>query len=484
MSTLVARLPRVSPLLIAGIAALQVALAGLALFDWRVPAALMIAVGGTVLALRWPVLALWLALAGRLLSTGSTTFVTIGGLGIGIFEPFLALALLVLGTQVVLKGRRFLEPFPWRTPLVVFMGWQVVGLSWAYKASNGLQEVVAVGVILAAATVIFAFVRTWQDFHRVCMVWVGSTVLMAIISMTTDFSSVGATGQTWEIAAGGGRETGLGQQPNWFSMHLMYAVLMAFGLAAVERRPSLKLLFAVAGVFIFFSQIRSGSRGGIYAIVIGATLLSLAHPLVRQWMARFAVVGVGILGFYFVVGGDDSTSKAVFRIVDNLDTTWGSDFRERNWLACWNMFMDTYGFGKGAGSYVQLIGDYDWKVYDSHHRYPHGIFWGLLAHYGVPGLLLAGWLLATVYRMGRELVTLTRGTAAEVFAWLMPATIIGYVLWSFVEFNFDEKPFWEYLGVYTALYLLVKRDLAAGVALEPLPAMLRLPWAPKQAPTT
>jgi hypothetical protein len=43
----------------------------------------------------------------------------------------------------------------------------------------------------------------------------------------------------------------------------------------------------------------------------------------------------------------------------------------------------------------------------------------------------------------------------------MPASMLGYFAWSWVEFTLTEKPFWEFLALYTALYLIVKR-LKAG----------------------
>ena len=55
-----------------------------------------------------------------------------------------------------------------------------------------------------------------------------------------------------------------------------------------------------------------------------------------------------------------------------------------------------------------------------------------------------------------------RGTQAEVLAWAMPASMAGYFAWSFVEFSLDEKPFWEWLAVYTALHLAARRAKEPG----------------------
>ena len=138
----------------------------------------------------------------------------------------------------------------------------------------------------------------------------------------------------------------------------------------------------------------------------------------------------------------------------------------RSWLACIQMLQDTWGLGIGPGSFAALLEQYDWKLYSSIHRYPHGIFWGVLAHYGLIGVGLAVWGGVAVSRMARDFLQRVRGTPAEVFAWVMPATLVGYVAWSFVEFNFDDKPFWEYLALYTALCLSDLPDGSTGHDLE------------------
>ena len=126
------------------------------------------------------------------------------------------------------------------------------------------------------------------------------------------------------------------------------------------------------------------------------------------------------------------------------------------------MFQDTYGGGIGPGGYAQVIQHYDWKIYESIHRYPHGIIWGLIAHYGVIGVGFGLWLIVCVTKMAKTLVKQTKGTLWEPFAWAMPATIFAYFAWSVVEFNFDDKPFWEFLALFTALYLCVQRSLKNG----------------------
>ena len=462
----------------------QAALLVMMLADWKLPAALIFGFLTLIFALRNPLVAIVLLVAGRILSTGSMSFIRVGGMNIGLFEPMLLLALLVAAYHAMESKISLGVRFPWRTPLLVFWCWQAVGLLWAYKASLGLQEWVAVGIVLATTTLILAFVTDLDRFHVVVRAWVVASVMIGLLSLATSFSDIATSAPTFEAASGGGRETGLGQQPNWFAMNLMFGVLTSFAVAMHTPKKFLKVAFALAGLFIFFAQLRSGSRGGAYAIVIGGGLMALANPVFRKWMLRFGAVAVALFT-YQIFFGDDSTRKALMRIWMNLDTLWRSDIRVRNWVACIEMFQETNGLGIGAGGYAQVIADYDWKIYESIHRYPHGIPWGIIGHYGLVGMVCAVWLIVRVAKMARQLVEWTRGTAVEPFAWAMPATIFAYFAWSVVEFNFDDKPFWEFLALYTALYVIVRRRVESGKPLELDQRMAApLPWAaPKGEPS-
>ncbi len=385
------------------------------------------------------------------------SWLRIGGLNIGLFEPMLLLAILALAVYALNHRLPVVKYFPWATPLLFFLVWQVLGLSWSHKVGTGLQDVVAVAVILVTTTTILIFVRTADDFMAMCWVWILATVLLAVLSIATDFNEVASVGKTWEIAAKGGRETGLGQQPNWFAMHLMFSVLLCVALAVTQKKTSRRVLLISLALFVFFAQLRSGSRGGAYAIVIGSALMAASNPQIRKWFIRFGAVALVLfgLGMFF---GADSTHRAFNRIWMNMGMLWRSDVRFRNWAVCLEMFDNTFGRGVGPGGYAQWLESYDWKLYTSVHRYPHGIFWGLMAHYGVVGLACAVWMVKKVATMARELREAARGTPMEPFAWAMPATMLAYVAWSMVEFSFDDKPFWEFLALYTSLYLIMVKN--------------------------
>ena len=445
---------------------LLVQIAALGVFALKPMAAisLVVAIVGAVVVLEHPVLGVGLLLSARLLSTGATVFVRVGRMGIGPFEPVLLVCLMALVVHAALHGTQLWRRWPWRGPFIGFTVWIGLSLLWSENPRDGLSDLLPMFIVLANTVVILAFIRSWKHFRWMLWFWVGASVLVGVLTILFDAAGISTTDVTFLAASGGGRETGLGQQPNWFAMHLMFIIHTAFGMALVERRRWLKIGLVVSGFFIFVMMLKSGSRGGAYATLIGGVLAALAQPLFRKWFLRFLVLTILIfaLGMAFDVG---DSSKALNRIVSNMSLR--QNYRQLNWLTCIQMFSDSYGLGIGVGGYEDLLPQYNNYVAQSLYTYPHGIVWEVVAHYGVVGLTLLGWLVISIVRMAGKLIEWSRGTEAEVFAWTMPAAMLGYFAWSFVEFTLTEKPFWEFLTVYTALYLIVKRHREQQ---EPLPA--------------
>jgi len=448
-------------------------------FDPRIGIGAVFACVLVFTVLERPLLGVALLLVARLMDTAHNAFLRIGHTAIGFFEVFLLLALGAMSVYVVRRKRDVLISWPWQLPFFVFVCFQVVSFSWSANIGEGISEVVTMAVVLVNAILIISFVRTPRDFLFILFAWITASVTIGAFSAAADYLGISTEGP-WKAAEGGGRETGFGQQPNWYAMNLMFIVHTTFGLALVQRRKLPRWLLVGAGLFIFVSMLRSGSRGGIYSVMIGGGLTALALPVFRKWFFRF--LGVVALVFAGAITLDmGSTSQALGRIWDNLDHTW-AHYRGQNWAACVQMAWDTYGRGVGAGGYLDHMEYYNYHIYTSDYHYPHGIFWGLLAHYGLIGLGVFAWLAGTVIWMARRLQRWTRDSLLEIFTWTMPATMVGYIAWSFVEFEYNEKPFWEFLSLFTALYLMVERARKVGVPLPSLPGHVQIPWHSMRSP--
>lgn len=452
----------------AAVLAVQIVLLGLFVLDWKLPVVLAGGVVVATLLLDHPVWAVGGMLAARLLSTGTTSFFSIGKMNIGLFEPVLLFALGALALKAIFTGKKLWTTWPWQPVFVGLVVWNVAGLAWCTKVSDGAKDVIALGVIAATTTVILAFLDTWPKIRSALWFWIGACVLIGVLAIFGDMLGLTDYSTQWKASESGGRETGLGQQPNWFAMNLMFVVHASAGFALVQKRPLFRWGLLLATVFVFFAMMTSGSRGGAYSIVIGGVLVALGQPLFRKWFLRFAFAGGLFFGLAYV-GNLGDMGKGLNRITMNVDVLFARDIRGMNWAACVGMFQESFGLGIGPGGYIDNLQKYSDWLYHSVYRYPHGIFWGQLAHGGIVGVLLLFALVAAVARMAMQTIRDTKGTEAEVLAWAMPASMAGYFAWSFVEFSLDEKPFWEWLALYTALHLVARRAKAPGGT--PLP-----PW--------
>lgn len=450
----------------------QVALLALFVVDWRLPVVLSVGVVVAVLLLDNPLWSVGVMIAARLLSTGTTSFFSIGKINIGLFEPVLLFSLVALGLRAVFTGKKLWRTWPWQVAFGSIVLWTALGLFWCTKVSDGVKEILGLCVIIATTTVILAFVDTWEKVKIALWFWIGACVLIGVLAIFGDLLGLTDYSAQWKASESGGRETGLGQQPNWFAMNLMFVVHAMAGFALVQRRAVLRWGLLAGTLFVFFAMMTSGSRGGAYSIVIGGFLVALGQPLFRKWFLRFGAVG---LAFFLAasLGGLGDVGKGLNRISMNVDVLFTRDIRGLNWAACIGMFTDSFGLGIGPGGYIENLQKYSDWLYHSVYRYPHGIFWGQVAHGGVVGVLQLVVMVVVIARMAAQTIRDCKGTEAEVLAWAMPASMAGYFAWSFVEFNLEEKPFWEWLALYTALHLAARRAATEGPPLPPWKLALR-----------
>ncbi|MBK9643785.1 MAG: hypothetical protein IPO67_01270 [Deltaproteobacteria bacterium] len=400
-----------------------------------------------------PLAGVALLIAARLFTTGAIVFTYIGGFGIGPYELVLVLCALAVVVRASLDRLPLNIQFPWRAPFLALFSWICLSLTWSVSRSEGIKDILPLVMVMANVGAILAFVRTWRDFLWMVRAWLITCVGIGLVTILIDQLGI-TVGVSFKAAESGGRETGLGQQPNWFAMNLFFVIPAAFGLALVERQLWARLAAVVGGLFVMFSMLGAGSRGGAYATVIGVALTALGHPTLRRYLVGIGgVSAVGVAAAAILdIGG---IGRALGRIA--LGVSLEQNYRPWNWAACVQMFTDTYGRGIGVGGYETLLPDYNYLLSQSLYTYPHGIFWEVIAHYGIVGLGLVTWLVFVVIKMSADTIRLARGTEAVVFAWAFPASMLGYVAWSFVEFTLAEKPFWEWLALYTALTLALQR---------------------------
>lgn len=408
-------------------------------------------IGGAILVER-PLWAIGVLIAGRLTSTGATAWVTIGRIHVDLFELALVIAgVAVLAAAIRERYWRFdMRMITWRIPVVGLLCLQSASVLWCLDRGEWAGEVLSTVVLLATTLAITVFIRTWEQARNLLSVWV--LVCLSVAILAAAGFGVASEDAAHEMSQTG-RQGGFGQHPNWYSMNLMYAPLTALALGASASTKGRARLWWFAGFTVAVAQMQSGSRGGTYALFIGVVAMSILHPaLRRKAMQGVVAVAAAATATIVLIGG--TLGNVTARIFE-VQVIMSRGIRLGNWKSCIGMLFDTYGRGIGAGGYDPALERVNPVLADSQYSYPHGIFWEVIAHYGVIGLWLGLLFGYRVIKMGVDALRLSLHLPQSTMIAAMLATMMGYGAWSFWEFTIADKPFWEYLAIYTAVCLSV-----------------------------
>jgi len=440
------------------IAVAQSLCVALLVIDPRLAVALVGMVVMLVVALRWPFAVITLLLATRL-GWSAALSVHVGWVNLSAFEPAFMLAVVAVCLRSLRERRPLLVPVPVLRAMVLLVAWIALSLAWSPAPGEGLQTVVRLVICLGMVWLMASEVRSLRRLTWAMRVWVVVPCVMGAVAMLfggTDGPLVGDV--SFKSMSGGGRMSGLGVPPNWFAMNMAWAIQPALLLALMERRRLARMLAFVAAAWLLVVAASTGSRGATCGVLLGSLYLGWTVPRARGLLVRFwalaavpfalaASVGMGVL------------TAAYMRIgARGLHTFWDGNVRFSNWRYCYEMVVQSLGLGAGVGGYEAALMELDPRLAASTSAYPHGIFWDVMAHQGVVGLLLLGVLGIALVSRYRSAVRRIRGTDLEVWLHGMAATALGYWAHSWVEFRLLDKPMWTFLGIFVGVTWVVDRS--------------------------
>ena len=420
-------------------------------------------VGGAVIgvvALRHPFLTVLTVMVARLTSTNALS-VQLGPLFVSAIEPAFMLAFLIMFVRSGMQRRSRLRNFPNAAMLAAFLVWAALSVTWSPDKVSGTAQVIRLGIGVALVWLLASELRTMRKVFIAAMVWIATSCALGLVgqylgqsdSVVYAFSDI-----SFRAMSGGSRLGGLGQHPNWFAMNLAYAINPAFVFAYTARLRWQRLVLLGAAFIILFAVISSASRGATWGTALGSLFLALHSTRLRKFLYRYWVLIA--LGFLVVlVFGLGSYTESFVRVATRGPSTIfvQGDIRLANWSAVLQIALASFGLGTGAGGYGMVLPLFDERLAMDVYAYPHGVYWDVLVHFGVVGVVLLavfGWRLTKHYR--RVLVRV-RGTVVELWLIGAAASLVGYGAHCWVEFHLVDKPIWLFLGLFHGLLLAADR---------------------------
>jgi len=455
-----------------GIGALQLLFFILALIEPMLALALISAILLFLLALRYPYAAVLLAVAARLTATNSLS-IRVGPIFLSAFEPLYVLAFVALLIRTVQQRKAQLRTFEGSKMLLAFLVWVGISLVWSPDRGEGVMLVIRMMIAFGLVWLISSELRTPEKFYVAMWVWliVSSVVGLAGVMLGTYEGTVYGD-VAFQAMSGGGRSGGLGQHPNWFAMSMSFGINPAFAMAYGEKVRSRRYILLGIALWLLLVAVSTGSRGAVWGTGLGSLFLALNNERLRLFLYRYWFVIAGMFGFALIYGFGDLTSGFVRVATQGITTFWQGNVRFANWMVCYQMFVESFGMGIGAGGYAALVADFNERLNLSIYAYPHGVFWDVMAHYGVLGLLFWGAFLWAVVKAFRRAKQRVKGTVIELWLIGMFAGAIGYWTHSFVEFHLEDKPYWTFMGIFIGLIAATEKlsEGAEGLAKYRRPA--------------
>ena len=466
MSLLSGRLPTLSAmetgqraLLWLGIIALQFLFLLLLLIEPMLALVLVGAILLFLLALRYPYAAVMLAVTARLAATNSLS-IRVGPIFLSAFEPLYVLAFVAMFIRSVQQRSSTLKEFPAAKILMAFLVWAALSIVWSPARGEGVMLVIRLCIAFGLVWLVASEARTPEKFYGLMWTWLVVSSAVGLFGMMLGTYESSVYGEVaFQAMSGGGRSGGLGQHPNWFAMAMAFGINPAFAMAYVEKNKSRRLLLVGMALWLLVVAVSTGSRGAVWGTGIGSLFLALNNTRLRLFLYRYWFVIAAMFGVALLVGFGGLTSGFVRVATQGITTFWQGNVRFANWYVCYQMFLESFGIGIGAGGYETLVPMFNDRLTMSMYAYPHGVFWDVMAHFGVAGMVLLVALIWTVLKHYREAVKAVRGTSVELWLIGMLAGCIGYWTHSFVEFHLEDKPYWTFLGIFVGL-IIAARELA------------------------
>jgi O-antigen ligase len=336
--------------------------------------------------------------------------------------------------------------------LLAFVGWSIVGLTWATSTGDVMYSLSRYIPNFLVFFVIYAAVRDERDVRVLAIAFVLGAVVAAGDAIVSPPAS----------SSYGGRVGGTFGDPN----ELAAVLVIGFSISVTLSRTRVLTLFgqfalmAAAGMCLL-GILLSVSRGGLIALVVA---LVAGILIGGRWRAGLVMAAAFVIiagaGYFFILAPPAARS----RLTSNTD---GGSGRTTIWRVGWREVVNNPIRGVGAGNFSvagakyviepgtinHLAASYTSYFIDTP-TVAHNTYLEVLAEEGIPGALMFFWLIAGLLACTWRAALIFRGRRDEQMELLCYGVFCGTIGFLAASFFLSEE--------YTKQLYLV---LALGPAL-------------------
>jgi O-antigen ligase len=293
------------------------------------------------------------------------------------------------------------------------------------------------------------FVGLFTRIQLIILFWVASSLLrdnklarsaLLALSMASLLLSLGMIFKIpgFYVPMTEGRVTSVGANPNGIALNIAWAVIILLGLQSDKsvQRLWYKVLSVVSILFLLVALMFTGSRGGIGALVIGASIYLLPSLGIKRKKALLLWGIFTIVTIVYMVVNDPAVSSRWEKTYYEGNTSGRDKIAE----AAITMISERPIFGwQPVSSYFELGRRVKWRGA----RDPHNLYLHLLIEVGFVGMV--------PFLVGLWLCVRAAWKARQGEMGLMPLALLGILLAATVTGSMlTEKQTWLFLALSLA----------------------------------
>ena len=363
--------------------------------------------------------------------------------------------------------REIFSPAAFLFVLISLVAWAAVSAVWAEDSGAAIDSATRYLPNAMLFLIVFAGVRTREQFLWV----VGALVAGAVVAALYGMVAGAPADDPGRVGIGNANET---------AASLVAGGTLAAALAfALTGKPVLRLLTTIAVPLCVFAVFLTASRGGLVAL--GASLLAAVFMAGRRRGVVLTLAFAAVIAA-FVYFSAFASIEARDRILELQGGTGRTDI----WTVGWRMVEDQPLRGVGAGNFPIASIHYllepgallrDDFIVDNP-KVAHNTYLNVLAELGVVGLALFLAVIAfSLWCAARALGAATEAgdRQLDVLARAMIVVLVGLLAADFFGSRQYSKQLWLLLSLCPALLAISRAELAArrakgAAAGEALPA--------------
>ena len=349
--------------------------------------------------------------------------------------------------------------------LILFVSLSLASVLW----SNYREPVVGALITLLQLLFLYFFVvsqvDSWKTLSQVLLVFAFSVFLSIPYAIYEFyFLSVERAGD------------GLSGSENSFAG--MIVVTFALLVYYLQSQNSLKWqkLFAMVAIPLYIIGIAiSLSRTSFLIFPIVIIFQLWAGNFRRHARLVVALLITFLIAAYFVPWASVERRIAETFEVSGLEDPDLLSMRGYIWKVAWIQFTDYPILGGGYDSYRQnFLWTYQFTVPGTNQIRTRGLsvhstYLFVLANLGIVGSLLFLWILWNVYTLLRESLKKIRDDKDEEIALLIHTAgncLLAYLIYSAATTTLKTKPFWIFLGIVQAIYIITHQQKKEAALLQ------------------